>query len=103
MNFYDKNHSINFYNGYNILQVNFQQEENMLKERVEAVLNKVKPLLQRDGGDVELVDVQPDGVVKVRLTGACAGCPMSTMTLKNAIEETIKKEIPEIKSVIQVG
>ena len=74
----------------------------MLKERVEAVLSKVKPLLQRDGGDVELVDVQSDGVVKVRLTGACAGCPMSTMTLKNAIEETIKKEIPEIKSVIQV-
>jgi Fe-S cluster biogenesis protein NfuA len=74
----------------------------MLKERVEAVLSKVKPLLQRDGGDVELVDVQADGVVKVRLTGACSGCPMSTMTLKNAIEETIKKEIPEIKSVIQV-
>jgi len=75
----------------------------MLKERVEAVLSKVKPLLQRDGGDVELVDVQPDGVVKVRLTGACSGCPMSTLTLKNAIEETIKKEIPEIKSVVQVG
>jgi Fe-S cluster biogenesis protein NfuA len=75
----------------------------MLKEKVEAVLSKVKPLLQRDGGDVELVDVQPDGVVKVRLTGACSGCPMSTLTLKNAIEETIKKEIPEVKSVIQVG
>jgi len=74
----------------------------MLKEKVEAVLSKVKPLLQRDGGDVELIDVQDDGVVKVRLTGACSGCPMSTMTLKNAIEETIKKEIPEIKSVIQV-
>jgi Fe-S cluster biogenesis protein NfuA len=74
----------------------------MLKEKVEAVLSKVKPLLQRDGGDVELIDVQADGVVKVRLTGACSGCPMSTMTLKNAIEETIKKEIPEVKSVIQV-
>ena len=79
------------------------QEEDMLKEKVEAVLSKVKQLLQRDGGDVELVDVQPDGVVKVRLTGACSGCPMSTLTLKNAIEETIKKEIPEIKSVVQVG
>ena len=79
------------------------QEEDMLKEKVEAVLSKVKPLLRRDGGDVELVDVQPDGVVKVRLTGACSGCPMSTLTLKNAIEETIKKEIPEIKSVVQVG
>jgi len=74
----------------------------MLKEKVEAVLSKVKPLLQRDGGDVELIDVQDDGVVKVRLTGACSGCPMSTMTLKNAIEETIKKEIPEVTSVIQV-
>jgi Fe-S cluster biogenesis protein NfuA len=75
----------------------------MLKERVETVLDKVRPMLQRDGGDVELVDVQDDGVVKVRLTGACSGCPMSTMTLKNAIEETIKKEIPEIKSVEQVS
>ena len=75
----------------------------MLKEKVEAVLGKVRPMLQRDGGDVELVEVRDDGVVKVRLTGACSGCPMSTMTLKNAIEETIKKEIPEIKSVEQVS
>lgn len=75
----------------------------MLKERVEEVLDKVRPMLQRDGGDVQLVDVQDNGVVKVRLTGACSGCPMSTMTLKNAIEETIKKEIPEIKSVEQVS
>jgi Fe-S cluster biogenesis protein NfuA len=74
-----------------------------MREKVEAVLEKVRPMLQRDGGDVELVDVQDDGVVKVRLTGACSGCPMSTMTLKNAIEETIKKEIPEIKSVEQVS
>ncbi len=73
-----------------------------MREKVEAVLEKVRPMLQRDGGDVELVDVQDDGVVKVKLTGACSGCPMSTMTLKNAIEETIKKEIPEIKSVEQV-
>ena len=74
----------------------------MLKERVQEVLEKVRPMLQRDGGDVVLVDVQDDGIVKVKLTGACSGCPMSTMTLKNAIEETIKKEIPEIKSVEQV-
>ncbi|RJQ55918.1 MAG: NifU family protein [Nitrospiraceae bacterium] len=73
-----------------------------MKEKVEAVLLKVRPLLQRDGGDVELVEVQEDGVVKVKLTGACSGCPMSTLTLKNAIEETIKKEVPEIKSVVQV-
>lgn len=75
----------------------------MLREKVENVLDKVRPMLQRDGGNVELVDVQDDGIVKVRLTGACSGCPMSTMTLKNAIEETIKKEIPEIKSVQQVS
>ena len=75
----------------------------MLREKVEDVLGKVRPLLQRDGGDVELVDVQDDGIVKVKLTGACSGCPMSTMTLKNAIEETIKKEIPEIKAVEQVS
>lgn len=74
----------------------------MLKEKVEGVLGKVRPMLQRDGGDVELVDVQDDGIVKVKLTGACSGCPMSTMTLKNAIEETIKNEIPEIKAVEQV-
>jgi Fe-S cluster biogenesis protein NfuA len=75
----------------------------MLKEKVEEVLGKVRPMLQRDGGNVELVDVQDDGVVKVKLTGACSGCPMSTMTLRNAIEETIKKEIPEVKSVVQVN
>ena len=74
----------------------------MLKEKVQEVLEKLRPLLQRDGGDVELVEVQDDGVVKVRLVGACSGCPMSTMTLKNAIEATIKQEIPEIKSVESV-
>ncbi len=74
----------------------------MLREKVEVVLGKVRPFLQRDGGDVELIDVQEDGVVKVKLTGACSGCPMSTMTLKNAIEETIKNEVPEVKSVEQV-
>ena len=75
----------------------------MLEEKVQSVLDKVRPMLQRDGGDVELVAVQDDGNVKVKLTGACSGCPMSTMTLKNAIEETIKKEIPEIKAVEQVS
>jgi Fe-S cluster biogenesis protein NfuA len=71
----------------------------MLKEKVSDALNKIRPLLQRDGGDVQLVDVQEDGVVKVRLTGACAGCPMSTMTLKNAIEAQLKQEVPEVTSV----
>lgn len=75
----------------------------MLKEKVEKVLDKVRPLLQRDGGDVQLVEVKDDGVVMVKLTGVCSGCPMSTMTLRNAIEETIKKEVPEVKSVQQVN
>jgi Fe-S cluster biogenesis protein NfuA len=69
-----------------------------MKEKVQAVLDKVRPMLQADGGDVELVDVQ-DGVVKVRLQGACAGCPMSQMTLRNGIERTLKQAIPEIKAV----
>jgi Fe-S cluster biogenesis protein NfuA len=69
-----------------------------MKEKVQAVLEKIRPALQADGGDVELVDVV-DGVVKVRLQGACKGCPMSQMTLRNVIERVIKKEIPEIKAV----
>jgi len=74
----------------------------MLKERVTKALDKIRPFLQRDGGDVQLIDVQEDGVVKVRLTGACSGCPMSTMTLKNAIESTLKQEVPEVTSVDSV-
>lgn len=69
-----------------------------MKEKVQAVLDKVRPALQADGGDVELVDVV-DGIVKVRLQGACKGCPMSQMTLRNVIERVIKKEIPGIKAV----
>jgi Fe-S cluster biogenesis protein NfuA len=72
-----------------------------MKEKVEAAINKVRPMLQRDGGDVELVEIE-DGVVKVRLQGACAGCPMSQMTLKNGIERFLKQEIPEVKSVESV-
>ncbi|RJP39860.1 MAG: NifU family protein [Desulfobacteraceae bacterium] len=69
-----------------------------MKEKVQKVLEKIRPSLQADGGDVELIDVQ-DGVVKVRLQGACAGCPMSQMTLKNGIERLLKQEIPEVKIV----
>ena len=76
------------------------QEDNM-KEKIEAAMKKIRPMLQRDGGDVELVDVE-EGVVKVRLQGACAGCPMSQMTIKNGIERILKQEIPEIKSVVSV-
>ena len=72
-----------------------------MKEKVEEALNKVRPALQADGGDVELVEVKDD-VVKVRLTGACGGCPMAQMTLKMGIERHLKKEIPDIKEVIAV-
>ena len=72
-----------------------------MKEKIEAAMKKIRPMLQRDGGDVELIDVE-DGVVKVRLQGACAGCPMSQMTIKNGIERILKQEIPEIKSVVSV-
>jgi len=71
-----------------------------MKEKIQVVIDKIRPMLQADGGDVELVDVV-DGLVTVRLKGACAGCPMSQMTLKNGIERFLKKEIPEVKSVEQ--
>jgi Fe-S cluster biogenesis protein NfuA len=73
-----------------------------MKEDVEKVLEEVRTFLKADGGDVELVDVTPEGVVKVRLLGACGGCPMSTMTLKNGIERIIKKELPQIAEVVAV-
>ena len=74
---------------------------NEMREKVEKALKEIRPHLQADGGDVELVDVE-NGIVKVRLTGACAGCPMSQMTLKQGIESYIKKAIPEIVSVEEV-
>jgi len=73
-----------------------------MKEKIQKVIDKLRPMLQADGGDVEFVDVV-DGVVKVRLQGACAGCPMSQMTLKNGIERMMKQEIPEVKSVENIG
>jgi len=72
-----------------------------MMEKVKAVLEKIRPMLQADGGDVELIQVE-DGVVKVRLQGACAGCPMSQMTLKQGIERLLKQEIPEVLSVESV-
>ena len=74
----------------------------MLRDKVESALNKVRPSLQADGGDVQLVDVGEDGVVKVRLTGACGGCPMSQMTLKMGIEKVLKQNVPEISRVESV-
>ena len=72
-----------------------------MKEKVEEVLDKIRPSLMADGGNVELVEIDTD-VVKVKLTGACGGCPMSQMTLKMGIERLLKKEIPEIKEVVAV-
>lgn len=69
-----------------------------IKEAVEQTLAKIRPMLQRDGGDIELVEVT-DGVVKVRLTGACKGCPMSQMTLKQGVEKFLLKEVPGLKEV----
>jgi Fe-S cluster biogenesis protein NfuA len=73
-----------------------------MQDKVKDVLDKVRPYLVRDGGNVELVEVGEDGIVKVRLTGHCAGCPHSTMTLKNGIERILKQEIPEVKEVVNV-
>lgn len=72
-----------------------------MKEKVQEILNNIRPSLQADGGDVELVDVK-EGIVSLRLKGACAGCPMSTITLKNGIERVLKEEIPGIKEVVAV-
>ena len=74
-----------------------------MREKIQAVLDTVRPTLQADGGDVELVDVTADGVVQVRLQGACKGCPMSQMTLKNGIERIILKAVPEVKRVEAVS
>ena len=73
-----------------------------MKEKIEAALDKIWPQLRMDGGDVKLVEAGADGVVKVKLTGACGGCPMSQMTLKMGIERILKKEVPEVKEVVAV-
>ena len=70
-----------------------------MKEKVEDVLNEIRPMLMRDGGNVELVSID-GGIVKVRLQGACAGCPMSQMTLRNGIEKVLKEKIPEVTAVV---
>jgi Fe-S cluster biogenesis protein NfuA len=77
-------------------------EEAAMKEKVQKVLDTIRPTLQADGGDVELVEITPEGVVRVRLQGACGSCPMSTMTLKMGIEKALKNQIPEVKEVERV-
>jgi len=74
----------------------------MLNEKVQRAIQDVRPSLQADGGDIELVSVSEDGVVSVKLTGACGSCPMSTMTLKMGVENYLKKTIPEVKEVVSV-
>lgn len=74
----------------------------MLREKIEEALDKVRPSLQADGGDVQFVDVDAAGVVKVKLTGACGGCPMSKMTLKMGIEKILKQNVPEVSRVESV-
>jgi Fe-S cluster biogenesis protein NfuA len=74
-----------------------------LIERVKQALEKVRPYLQSDGGDIELVEITPENIVKVRLTGACHGCPYSMMTLKSGVEQALMKEIPEIREVVAVN
>ena len=73
-----------------------------MKERVKAALEKIRPSLQADGGDVELVEVTPEGVVKVRMNGACSGCPMREMTLQMGIGRALKEEVPEVKEVVAI-
>ncbi len=70
-----------------------------MQEKVEKALIKVRSFLQADGGDVELIEVSDEGVVKVKLTGACGSCPMASMTLKTGIERILKEEVPEVKRV----
>jgi Fe-S cluster biogenesis protein NfuA len=74
-----------------------------MKEQVLEALKQVRPMLQRDGGDIELVSVEEDGTVKVRLKGACGSCPMSTMTLKMGVEKYLKEHVPGVKEVVQVA
>jgi Fe-S cluster biogenesis protein NfuA len=76
-------------------------EDIKMKEEIEAILDQIRPNLKRDGGNVELVDAE-DGIVKVRLTGACGSCPMATMTLKHGVERVLKEKLPEIKQVVAV-
>ena len=73
-----------------------------MREKIEQALDKVRPMLAADGGSVELIEVSEDGIVKIRLTGACGSCPFSSMTLKNGIERVIIQDVPEVKQVIAV-
>lgn len=79
------------------------RKEITMKERIMEVIDQIRPMLQRDGGDVEFVDVDENGVVKVRLKGACGNCPGALYTLKNGVERTIKQYVPNVKEVVRVN
>jgi len=83
---------------YTIKRTNFMDKGGKMEEKVRQAIEKVRPILQGDGGDIEFVEIQGN-VVKVRLKGACSGCPMSQLTLKSVVEQTLKKEVPEIERV----
>ena len=74
-----------------------------LRERVQSVINLIRPAVQADGGDIELVDVTPQGVVQIRFHGACIGCPSSTMTLHTGIERNLRERVPEVTQVVPVA
>lgn len=73
-----------------------------MKEKVEKVIDEIRPALQADGGNIELIDIEEGGIVKVKLTGACGSCPMSQLTLKRGVEARLKAKIPEVKEVVAV-
>ena len=77
-------------------------EQSDIRSRVAEILRQLRPAVQSDGGDIELVDVTDDGIVKVRLLGACIGCPSSSMTLKDGVERTLRSNIPEVREVVCV-
>jgi Fe-S cluster biogenesis protein NfuA len=78
------------------------QGQSDLHERVARVINGIRPYIQGDGGDIDLVDVEENGTVKVRLTGACSGCPHAAMTLKMGVERTLREHVPEVREVVHV-
>jgi Fe-S cluster biogenesis protein NfuA len=84
-------------------QTNPQTPAQPLRERVQSVINWMRPIIQSDGGDIELIDVTPEGVASIRFHGACVGCPSSQMTLKSGIERNLREKVPEIKSVEAVN
>ncbi len=81
---------------------NNQEKQVTIRERVEKVIEMIRPYLKADGGDIQLIDVTDDGIVKVQMLGMCGGCPFAQITLQNTVEASIKKEVPEIKQVISI-